>query len=80
MTALHWACSMNLTHIVEILFGNKDLNPHILDLKNQIPLEKAILNSNYEIVEMFTRRFTIDYKFRESLLAAIKTSNYPIFK
>jgi len=81
MTALHWACSLNLTHIVKLLFSYNELNPNVLDLKNQIPIEKAIFNGNVDVVALFMRRcFPFDYKFRDFLLAAIKTSNYSIFK
>lgn len=81
MTALHWACSLNLSRIVELLFDYDELNPNVLDLKNQTPLEKAILNGNENVVGLFMRRcFALDYKFRDFMLGAIKISNYPIFK
>jgi ankyrin repeat protein len=79
MTALHWACSLGLTNIVKILF-NYDVNPHLLDVKNQTPLDKAINNSNREIVFLFTRRFSLQHKYREYLLSAIKMSDYEVFK
>lgn len=81
MTPLHWACSLNLTRIIELLFEYGELNHNILDLKNQNPLEKAIYNGNVNVLALFIQRCrNIEYKFREMMLTAIKFSNYQIFK
>lgn len=79
MTALHWAASLNLVDIVEILF-KYDANPNILDLKNKTPTEIAIQNSNTEIVNLFAQQFSLEFKFREYLMAAIQYANNDIFK
>jgi ankyrin repeat protein len=74
MSALHWAASLNLMEILSILFEHNP-NPSLLDLKNQTPIEKAILNGNDRVVKMFVERFSFADKYREYLLMAMNTSN-----
>ena len=80
MSALHWAASLNLAEIVELLLNQKDINVNILDLKNQTPLENAIMNNNIKIVKIFTEKVSLQYKFRDYLMTAIQNSNTDIFK
>lgn len=79
MSALHWACSLNLVELVKIIL-KYDVNHNILDLKNQTALDKSIQNGNSHIVYLFTERFSLEFKYHDSLLAAIKTSNFEIFR
>ncbi|CAF0709625.1 unnamed protein product [Brachionus calyciflorus] len=79
MSALHWACSLNLVEIIKLLF-KYEVNENLLDLKNQTALDKAIQNGNSHIVYLFTKRFSLQSKLRDYLLEAIKCSNYEIFK
>jgi len=79
MTAIHWAASLNLVEITEILMiYNPD--PTVLDLKNQTALDKAIEKGNTQIVKLFNEKFSLNFKFREYLLTAIESSNNEIFK
>jgi ankyrin repeat protein len=79
MTALHWASSLNLLPIIEVLF-KYDANPNVLDLKNQTPIDKAIQNGNVKIVKLFAQHFSLQYRFREYLMASIKNTNIEIFE
>lgn len=79
MTALHWASSLNLIHIVNTLFKYK-ANTSLTDLKKKTPLEKAISNNHIEIVQIYANNDMIQSKCREYLLAAIESSNSDIFK
>lgn len=79
MSALHWACSLNLIEIVKLLF-KYDVNESLMDLRNQTALDKAIENGNSYIVYLFTRQFSLEPRLRECLLKAIETSNYEIFR
>lgn len=79
MSALHWACSLNLIKIVKLLL-NYDVNDNIMDLRNQTALDKAIQNGNSHLVYLFTQRFSMQARLREYLLHAIKVSNYEIFR
>ena len=79
MTALHWAASLNLVSVIEVLF-KYDANPNVLDLKNQTPIDKAIQNGNVEIVKLFAQNFSLQYRFREYLIASIKNTNIEIFE
>ena len=79
MSALHWACSLNLVEIVKLLL-KYDVNENLVDLKNQTALDKAIQNGNSHIVYLFTERFCLQPKLRDYLLESIKASNFEIFK
>jgi hypothetical protein len=78
MSAMHWAVSLNLNDTVELLLENKaDYN--LLDHKNQTPIERAIKNGNVEIMRIFANNnVSLKFKFRDYLLAAIKSSNCEI--
>ncbi len=80
MSALHWAASLSLVEIVELLLNQEDINVNILDLKNQTPLENAIVNNNIRIVKIFTDKISLQYKFRDYLMSSIQNSNTDIFK
>ena len=79
MTALHWAASLNLIDIVQVLF-KYDVNPNILDLKNNTAIDKAIQNGNVNILKLFSQKFSFQYRFREYLMASIKITNIEIFE
>lgn len=79
MSALHWAASLNLVEIAELLTQYK-ADPTVLDLKNQTALEKAILNGHKQIVQLFNDKYSLTFKYREYLLTAIESSNSDIFK
>lgn len=81
MTALHWACSLNFEKLVKLFLKNENTKQNILDLNNQIPVEKAIYNGNFELVALLLNQLsTIEFKFRDMMLISIKLSNYEIFK
>ena len=77
MTALHWAVSLNLIDIVKLLLG-RNANYNALDHKNQTAVERAIKNGHVEIVRLFADSVSLKFKFRDYLLAAIKSSNCDI--
>ena len=79
MSALHWACSLNLVEIVKLLF-KYDVNESLMDLRNQTALDKAIQNGNSYIVYLFTKQFSLETRLREYLLKAIESSNFEIFR
>lgn len=79
MSALHWAASLNLIQISELLMKHQ-ADPTVLDLKNQTALEKAILNGNKQIAALFNENYTLNFRYREYLLTAIESSNSDIFK
>ena len=77
MSALHWAVSLNLINIVKLLLDN-NVNYNLLDHKNQTAIHRAIKNSNEELVRLFADKVSLEFKFREYLLTAIKFSNCEI--
>jgi ankyrin repeat protein len=79
MSALHWAVSLNFPDIVFSLLKH-NANPHLKDANNESPLEMAIKNGQMNIVALFAENCVLDYKYREYLLCAIKTSNNDIFR
>lgn len=79
MSAIHWASSLNLIQITSLLIRH-NADPNLLDLKNQTALEKAIINGNKEIVQLFNENYILNFRFRENLLTAIESSNSDIFK
>jgi len=79
MTALHWASSLNLIEIVELLF-KYNANVNLIDLNNETPLRKAILNGHKKVVEVFARNKKVQSNCREYFQAAIDLSNIDIFR
>jgi ankyrin repeat protein len=79
MTALHWASSLNFTEIVEMLF-EYNANVNLMDLNNETPLQKAILNGHKGVVEVYAKNCKLESKCREYFQAAIDSSDIDIFR
>jgi ankyrin repeat protein len=77
MSALHWAVSLNLVSVVKLLLAN-NADYTLVDHKEQTCVDRAIKHGNVELMRVFAHNVSLKHKFRDYLLAAVKSSNCEI--